>query len=126
MQKSTNYTLLIVLFMWMVFGMFAVVALNFFQAVFTPWLLAAPAFFSLFALFTFKKVVLNPQVKVSALMASKTLRLLLSMVVILLYILIIKVHSVVFVVTFGIYFVLYLLIETWIMVRLNRTKTHHA
>lgn len=126
MQKSTNYTLLIVLFMWMIFGMFAVVALNFFKAAFTPWLLAAPVFFTLFALFTFKKVVLNPKVKVSALMASKTLRLLLSMVVILLYILLVKVNSIVFVITFGVYFILYLIVETLIMVRMNRKKLNHA
>jgi hypothetical protein len=126
MQKATNYTLLIVLFLWMVFGMFAVVVLNFFAAIFTPWLLAAPVFFTLFALFTVKRVVLNPKVKVSALMASKTLRLLGSMVVILLYILLVKVNSVAFVVTFGVYFILYLIIETLIMIRINRKKLNHA
>jgi hypothetical protein len=126
MAKPNTYMLLVILFLWMVFGMFAIVLLNVFPGLFNPWLLIAPVFFSLFALFTIKRVALNTQVKISALMASKTLRLLLSMVVILLYILLIKVNSILFVVTFGSFFILYLVVETWIMVQMNKHKTKKA
>lgn len=125
MGSPTKYIALTILFLWMLFGLFVAVVQNFFQQPYTNWLLAAPVFFSIFAAISFKKVVLNPAVKVTALMASKTIRLLLTMVVILLYIVLIKENSVVFVVNFGIFFVVYLVLETLIMVRTNRLKKKH-
>lgn len=109
-----------VLLLWMVFGVFAIVAMNFSQTAFTPWLAVIPAFFSLFAFATFKRVTLNPQVKLSVIMATKMLRLLLSLVCIFLYVFIVADNILVFVVSFGAFFLLYLGVETWIMVQLNK------
>ena len=120
--KASKYTLLTILLFWVIFDVLAYILLANAPLLFTPWLLAPPLFFSLFAAFSFKKVVLNPTVRVSALLFTKTARLLVTMALVLLYIVFVKDNSVVFVITFGAYFLLYLILETLIMVRMNRSK----
>lgn len=122
MGKVSTSILLMILLLWVVFGILTAVLIPYFNWTYTNWLLTAPIFFSLFTVLNFKMVVLNPAVKVTALMASKTIRLLVTMAIILLYIVLVKENSILFVVTFGIYFVIDLIVETLIMVRMNRSK----
>jgi hypothetical protein len=115
-----------VLFLWALYGGLVFVLETVSPLLNTPWLAAIPAFFSLIAALTFHNVVLNPNVKVPVMLAVKTGKLLLTLFVILLYILLVKQQTVVFLLTFGAYFLLYLVLETWIMIRVNKkNKSSH-
>jgi uncharacterized membrane protein len=86
----------------------------------TPWLAFIPAFFTLIAALTFHNVVLNPNVSIPMMLAVKTGKILITLFIVLLYILLVKVETVTFLLTFGAFFIIYLAIETIIMVRVNK------
>jgi uncharacterized membrane protein HdeD (DUF308 family) len=55
-------------------------------------------------------------------MGIKVARLLLSLVVVMVYVLFVKTNAIVFVVTFGVFFLAYVVFETWMLLRWNKKK----
>lgn len=126
MNRSVKYIAATAATLWAIYGLLVFV-LNLTKPEFnTPWLALAPALFTVVAAVTFHNIVLNPEVKVPLLLAAKTGKLILSLFVILLYLLLIRVQTVAFLLTFGGYFLLYLILETLIMLRVNKkNKIQH-
>ena len=59
---------------------------------------------------------------VNLIMGIKVARLLLSLVVVMVYVLFVKTNAIVFVVTFGVFFLAYIVFETWMLLRWNKKK----
>jgi hypothetical protein len=108
------------LVLWALYGLFVFVLSVVKPEIYTPWLAFIPSFFTVLAALTFHNVVLNPNVKVPVMLAVKTGKLLLTLFIILLYILLVKVQTVTFLLSFGAFFIIYLALETLIMVRVNK------
>jgi hypothetical protein len=123
MNRTVKYVGITALLLWALYGVLAFV-LNIVRIESnTPWLAFIPGFFTVLAALTFHNVVLNPNVKVPVMLAVKTGKLLLTLFIILLYILLVKVQTVTFLLSFGAFFIIYLALETLIMVRVNKQNT---
>jgi hypothetical protein len=120
MNRTLKYVGMTVLVLWATYGLLVFVLSMIRPESNTPWLAFIPAFFTVLAALTFHNVVLNPEVKVPVMLAVKTGKLLLTLFIILLYILLVKVETVTFLLTFGAFFILYLIVETLIMVGVNK------
>lgn len=98
------------------------------QAVLSLWLPAyrfdllpvVPAFFVVFGVLAIRFVYAKKQPGVSALMGLKVLKILLSMIIILVYVLLIKDNAVAFLASYLIFFSAYLCFETWLLTTLNK------
>jgi hypothetical protein len=108
------------LFLWALYGVLAFVLNTVEPALNTPWLAFIPAFFTVLATLTFHNVVLNPNVRIPVMLAVKTGKLLITLFIVLLYILLVKVQTVTFLLSFGGFFLLYLALETLIMFQVNK------
>lgn len=120
MKRTLKYVGMTALLLWALYGVLAFVFNIVRPESNTPWLAFIPAFFTLIAALTFHNVVLNPNVRIPMMLAVKTGKILVTLFIILLYILLVKVETVTFLLTFGAYFIIYLAIETMIMVRVNK------
>ena len=120
MNRTVKYVGVTALLLWALYGVLAFVLNIVRPESNTSWLAFIPGFFTFMAALTFHHVVLNPTVKVPNMLAVKTGKLLLTLFIILLYILLVKVETVTFLLTFGAFFIIYLLIETLIMIRVNQ------
>ncbi|HET9571201.1 MAG TPA: hypothetical protein VFP20_07335 [Bacteroidales bacterium] len=120
MKSTLKYIALTTLVLWALYGLLVFVLSVAKPEIYTPWLAFIPFFFTMLAAATFHHVVLNPNVKISVMLAVKTGKLLLTLFIILLYILLVKVQTVTFLLTFGAFFIIYLALETLIMVRVNK------
>lgn len=123
MKRTLKYIGVTSLVLWALYGLLVFVLSVVKPDIYTPWLAFIPAFFTLLAILTFHNVVLNPNVKVPVMLAVKTGKILITLFIILLYILLVKVQTVTFLLTFGAYFIIYLTLETLIMVRVNKQNT---
>ncbi|MDD4921208.1 MAG: hypothetical protein PHS30_01885 [Bacteroidales bacterium] len=88
-----------------------------------PLLTAIPLFFLLIGFLSIRFVYTKPSVSITMLMGVKTLKILISMVIILLYVVLIKEQSVSFLFSFLYYFITYLAFETWMMYAINKKKS---
>ena len=120
MKRCLKYIGMTTLVLWALYGLLVFVLSVVKPEIYTPWLAFIPSFFTVLAVVTFHNVVLNPNVKVPVMLAVKTGKILITLFIILLYILLVKVQTVTFLLTFGAYFMVYLTLETWIMVRVNK------
>lgn len=120
MKKTLNHVGVTALLLWALYGVLAFVLNTVKPELNTPWLAFIPAFFTILAALTFHNVVLNPDVKIPVMLAVKTGKLLLTLFIVLLYILLVKVQTITFLLSFGAFFIIYLAIETLIMVRVNK------
>jgi hypothetical protein len=120
MNRTVKYVGVTALMLWALYGVLAFVLNIVRPESNTPWLAFIPGFFTVLAALTFHNVVLNPNVKVPVMLAVKTGKLLITLFIILLYILLIKVQMVTFLLAFGAFFIIYLALETVIMVRVNK------
>jgi len=120
MKRTLKYIGMTMLVLWALYGLLVFVLSVVKPEIYTPWLAFIPSFFTVLAVVTFHNVVLNPNVKVPVMLAVKTGKILITLFIILLYILLVKVQTVTFLLTFGAYFMVYLTLETWIMVRVNK------
>jgi hypothetical protein len=120
MNRTVKYVGVTALLLWALYGVLAFVLSIVRPESNTPWLAFIPGFFTVLAALTFHNVVLNPNVKVPVMLAVKTGKLLITLFIILLYILLIKVQMVTFLLAFGAFFIIYLALETVIMVRVNK------
>jgi len=118
-----KYVGMAALLLWALYGILAFVLNIVRPESNTPWLAFIPSFFTILAALTFHNVVLNPNVKVPVMLAVKTGKLLLTLFIILLYILLVKVQTVTFLLSFGAFFIIYLALETLIMVRVNKQNS---
>ncbi|MBO7337797.1 MAG: hypothetical protein J6W49_05065 [Paludibacteraceae bacterium] len=59
---------------------------------------------------------------VNLIMGIKVARLLLSILVVMVYVFLVKTNAMVFVITFGVFFLVYLGFETWMLLRWNKKK----
>lgn len=126
MKRTLKYIGMTALVLWALYGVLVFVISVVKPEIYTPWLAFIPAFFTIVAALTFHNVVLNPNVKIPVMLAVKTGKLLLTLFIVLLYILLVKVQTVTFLLSFGAYFILYLTLETLIMVRVNKqNKIQH-
>lgn len=126
MKRTLKYVGMTALLLWALYGVLAFVFNIVRPESNTPWLAFIPAFFTLIAALTFHNVVLNPNVRIPMMLAVKTGKILVTLFIVLLYILLVKVETVTFLLTFGAYFIIYLAIETMIMVRVNnQNKIKH-
>jgi hypothetical protein len=120
MKRTLKYIGMTTLVLWALYGLLVFVLSVVKPEIYTSWLAFIPSFFTLVAAVTFHNVVLNPNVKVPVMLAVKTGKILITLFIILLYILLVKVQTVTFLLTFGAYFIIYLAMETLIMVRVNK------
>jgi hypothetical protein len=120
MKRTLKYVGVTTLLLWALYGVLAFVLNTVKTELNTPWLAFIPGFFTVLAALTFHNVVLNPNVKVPVMLAVKTGKLLITLFIILLYILLVKVQMVTFLLAFGAFFIIYLALETLIMVRVNK------
>lgn len=126
MKRTLKYIGMTALLLWALYGVLAFVLNIVRPESNTPWLAFIPAFFTLIAALTFHNVVLNPNVRIPMMLAVKTGKILVTLFIVLLYILLVKVETVTFLLTFGAFFIIYLAIETMIMVRVNnQNKIKH-
>ncbi len=123
MKRTLKYIGMTALALWSLYGLLVFVLSVVKPEIYTPWLAFIPSFFTFIAVVTFHNVVLNPNVKVPMMLAVKTGKILITLFIILLYILLVKVQTVTFLLCFGAYFIVYLILETWIMVRVNKQNT---
>lgn len=123
MKRTLKYIGMTTLALWSLYGLLVFVLSVVKPEIYTPWLAFIPSFFTFIAAVTFHNVVLNPNVKVPMMLAVKTGKILITLFIILLYILLVKVQTVTFLLCFGAYFIVYLILETWIMVRVNKQNT---
>jgi len=120
MKRTLKYVGMTALLLWALYGVLAFVFNIVRPESNTPWLAFIPSFFTLIAALTFHNVVLNPNVRIPMMLAVKTGKILITLFIVLLYILLVKVETVTFLLTFGAFFIIYLAIETFIMVRVNK------
>lgn len=120
MKRTFKYIGMTALLLWALYGVLAFVLNIVRPESNTPWLAFIPTFFTLIAALTFHNVVLNPNVRIPMMLAVKTGKILVTLFIVLLYILLVKVETVTFLLTFGAFFIIYLAIETMIMVRVNK------
>ncbi len=120
MKRTLKHIGLTALVLWALYGLLVFVISVVKPEIYTPWLAFIPSFFTVLAALTFHNVVLNPNVKVSVMLAVKTGKLLITLFIILLYILLVNVQTITFLLSFGAYFIIYLALETLIMVRVNK------
>lgn len=126
MNRTLKYVGMTTLLLWALYGVLAFVLNTVKPERNTPWLAFIPAFFTLLAALTYHNVVLNPNVRIPVMLAVKTGKLLVSLFIVLLYILLVKVETVTFLLSFGAIFIIYLALETLIMVRVNKqNKIQH-
>lgn len=123
MKRTLKYIGVTMLALWSLYGLLVFVLSVVKPEIYTPWLAFIPCFFTILAAVTYHNVVLNPNVKVPVMLAVKTGKLLITLFIILLYILLVKVQTVTFLLTFGAYFIVYLAIETIIMVRVSKQNS---
>lgn len=120
MKKTLKYVGVTTLLLWALYGVLAFVLNTVEPERNTPWLAFIPAFFTILAALTYHNVVLNPNVRIPVMLAVKTGKLLVTLFIVLLYILLVKVQTVTFLLSFGAFFLIYLGVETIIMVRVNK------
>lgn len=120
MKNTLKYVGVTTLLLWALYGVLAFVLNTVDPERNTPWLAFIPAFFTILAALTYHNVVLNPNVRIPVMLAVKTGKLLVTLFIVLLYILLVKVQTVTFLLSFGAFFLIYLAIETLIMVRVNK------
>lgn len=123
MKRTLKYIGMTALVLWALYGLLVFGLSLVKPEIYTPWLAFIPSFFTLLAALTFHHVVLNPDVKVTVMLAVKTGKILITLFIILLYILLVKVQTVTFLLTFGAFFLVYLILETMIMMRVNKQNS---
>lgn len=123
MKRTLKYIGMTALVLWALYGLLVFGLSVVKPEIYTPWLAFIPSFFTFLAAVTYHNVVLNPNVKVSVMLAVKTGKILITLFIILLYILLVKVQMVTFLLCFGSYFIVYLILETLIMVRVNKQNS---
>jgi len=89
----------------------------------SPIFISIPLYFILIGFLSIRLVYSKPSPSIAKLMAVKTLKILISMIVILVYVVVIKVQSVSFLFSFLYYFLSYLFYETWMIYALNQKKS---
>lgn len=82
-----------------------------------------PLFFALIGFLSIRFVYLKPSPSVAMMMGLKTLKILVSLILILIYILVIKDHNISFLFSFLYYFLAYLIFETWMIFAINKKKS---
>lgn len=120
MKRTLKYVGMTALLLWALYGILVFVLNIVRPESNTPWLAFIPTFFSILAALTFHNVVLNPNVKIPVMLAVKTGKILVTLFIVLLYIILVKVQTVTFLLSFGAIFLIYLALETLIMVRVNK------
>lgn len=88
-----------------------------------PLLIAIPLFFVLIGFLSIRFVYTKPSASITMLMALKTVKILISLIIILLYVVLIKEQTVSFLFSFLFYFLTYLAFETWMMYAINKKKS---
>jgi len=88
-----------------------------------PLLIAIPLFFILIGFISIRYIYLKPDVSVAMLMGVKTVKILISMAIILLYVTLVKEQSVSFLFSYLYYFSTYLAFETWMLYAINKKKS---
>lgn len=83
---------------------------------------AIPAFFFAFGVAALKLVYARKQPSIAALMGVKMVKILLSLMLILAYVFLVKTNAVAFLVSYLIYFLAYLIFETWMLSVMNKKK----
>lgn len=81
-----------------------------------------PIFFTVFGIILMKLIYNNPNPSVSALLGAKLLKVLLSLIIILAYVLLVKINNLAFLISYLIYFLVYLVFETWMLSAINKKK----
>jgi hypothetical protein len=88
-----------------------------------PLLITIPLFFILIGFLSIRFIYSKPSIPIMLMMGVKTLKILVSLIVILLYVVLIKEQSVSFLFSFLYYFISYLAFETWMMYMINKKKS---
>jgi len=88
-----------------------------------PLMVVIPFFFVVFGWLALRFAYLKPSVSIGLLMGIKSSKIILSIILILLYVLLVKDHSVSFLVSFSLYFLTYLIFETWMLYSVNKKKS---
>ena len=79
MKRSLKYIGMTALVLWALYGLLVFVLSVVKPEIYTPWLAFIPSFFTVLAVLTFHNVVLNPNVKVSVMLAVKTGKILITL-----------------------------------------------
>jgi hypothetical protein len=88
-----------------------------------PLLVAIPMFFILIGFISIRFVYSKPSVSIIPLMGMKTIKLLISLIIILLYAVFIKVQPVSFMFSYLFYFLTYSVFEIWMMNAINKKNS---
>jgi hypothetical protein len=123
MKPLLKYSGILTALMAVVFGAeYAVLACCLPEQLF-PLMVAIPLFFIVFGWLALRFAYLKPSVSIGLLMGIKSSKIILSIILILLYVLLVKDHSVSFLVSFSLYFLTYLTFETWMLYSVNKKKS---
>lgn len=79
-----------------------------------------PIFFTVLGAILIKLIYSKPNPAVSALLGAKMLKIILSLIIILAYVLLIKTNNLAFLISYLIYFMAYLVYETWMLSAINK------
>jgi hypothetical protein len=90
-----------------------------------PLLWVIPVLFLAFAYIAMRLAYLRPSISIGLLMGVKSSKIILSLFLVLLYALLIKVESVLFLISYAVYFLTYLIFETWMLYSENKQKSNH-
>jgi hypothetical protein len=124
MSVTIRYLLLAFLVLWVPFFFGSKMLKVSHPELYTPWLASVPSFYSVLAVASFPRIVLNPNVSVALLMAFKTLKLLLTLGLVLIFVVAFRQNADALVIATGGYFLVYLVMETWIMI--NHTNKRQS
>lgn len=89
---------------------------------FTPYIIVIPMFFILVGFISIRFVYIKPDVSITLLLGLKTVKILISLTIVLVYILIVREHSVSFLFSFLYYALAYIIFETIVVYTVNKKK----
>ncbi len=116
----TKYIVTLVASMGIIFGIELSLSLTVFPNIYFQLMPAIPIFFAAFGVIVIKLIYSKAKPSVSAIMMGKMLKILLSLIFILAYIILIKENNTAFLLSFLGYFLVYLVFETWMLSSMNK------
>lgn len=116
----TKYIVTLVASMGILFGIEISLALTVFPDIYFQLLPIIPIFFAAFGTIVIKFIYSKSKPSVTAILMGKMLKILLSLILILAYIVLIKENNTAFLFSFLGYFLIYLTFETWMLSSMNK------
>lgn len=119
---KNRYIVILAALMLAILGIEEIVLIGFMPTQNFALLPAIPVYFTIFGAVAINLVYTKQNPSVSSILGTKMLKILLSLVFILAYVFLVKTNAVAFLSSYLIYFLAYLLFETWMLSSINKKK----